>query len=192
MKLCGLLENQQKLLEEKQKIKSNNDLQVMNAKKESEKQKRDKKILYAKIKYILQDEIKNNCDNLQDFNALLYDEALKNKIIDNTIEELQKVLNYKYYSNEFLENINFYIMEIYNTQATKIISIKKKQKKEAERIEKEKAAAEYKKQLLLQYEQIQKEKEMQEQEKQQQQSSIDILAIILSIPFIILIFKILF
>lgn len=58
MKKCGLLENNQIILEEKQKIKSNNDLQVMNAKKEAEKQKRDKKILYVKTKYILQDELK--------------------------------------------------------------------------------------------------------------------------------------
>jgi len=58
VKKCGLLENNQIILEEKQKIKSNNDLQVMNAKKEAEKQKRDKKILYVKTKYILQDELK--------------------------------------------------------------------------------------------------------------------------------------
>ena len=143
----------------------------MNAKKEAEKQKRDKKLLYAKIKYILQDELKNNCNNLEDLNGLLYDEKLKDKIIDNTIEKLQAVLNYKYYSNEFLEDVNFYLLEIYNTIARQTVTIKTKQKKELERIEKEKATAEYKKQLLLQFEEIQKENKEKEKIKQQQKEA---------------------
>lgn len=129
---------------------------------------------------------------MHDFNALLYDEALKNKIIDNTIEELQKVLNYKYYSNEFLEDVNFYIMEIYNPQATKIISIKKKQKKEAERIEKEKAAAEFKKNMLLQYEEMQKENARKEQERKRQEKNIDIISIIISVIITVILYTLIF
>ena len=160
-------DEQQAIIEEKQKIKENNDLQVMNAKKEAEKQKRKKKTEIKQAKYILYDEILKASNNIIDLNELLYNVPLREQIITNATENLFKILNYKYISDELQEDINFYYMDIYNTTATKIISIKTKEKKEIERKEKERQKEEYKKQMLLQYEQIQKENaEKQRQEKE--------------------------
>jgi len=186
----GYVENQQKIMEEKQKIKSKNDLEIMNAQKEKEKEKRNKKLIYTKAKFLLYDKLEEQAQKLTDYNELLYNNDLKDIIIENvTIKLFYEVLTYKYVSDELQEDVNFYLLEIYNTTANKIISIKNKQKKELERIEKEKQKEEYKKQLLSQYEEIMKEKEYQEKEKatkQKQEQKENTIAWIGTIFFIII------
>ena len=128
-------DDQHAILEARQKIKSNDDLYVMSTKKEAEKQKRNKKLIFIKTKWLLYDELRAKSDTLTDLNALLYDEKLKDEIIDNALLKLGEL--YQNFKDETLEDVNYYLLEIYNTTATRIITIKTKEKKELERIEKE-------------------------------------------------------
>ena len=79
-------------LEEKERIKANNKRFVMSEKKEKETQKRDKKLLFTRVKWLLHDEIlKTLKETEEDYNVILYDEKLKNVIIDNTFFKLNNL-----------------------------------------------------------------------------------------------------
>lgn len=176
----GYIEEQQKFFEQKQNNETINKIQNTNARKEKEAQKRHKKLIFTKAKWLLYDELRAKSDTLTDLNALLYDEKLKNKIIDNIFVELSKL--YANFKDETNEDLNYYLLEIYNTQATKIISIKTKEKKELERQQKALKQALLQLQLQKQIEETNKLAEEQAK-RQKRENNVAILEKIFAILF---------